>query len=63
MAEYIYMSNPARIRELLEKIQSTGVPPKLTGQTLESLGFKSSNDRPLIKIMKGLGFISSNGGT
>ena len=61
MGDYIYMANPARIRDFLQKIQSAGVPDKLTLQTLSSLGFKSSNDRPIIKVMKEIGFISSSG--
>jgi len=61
MAEYIYMANPARIRELLHKIQTVGVLEKLTSQSLSTLGFRSSNDRPLIKVMKAIGFISGTG--
>jgi hypothetical protein len=61
MADYIYMSNPAKIKSLLDKIQIVGVPDKLTIKSLESMGFKSTNDRPLLSIMKELGFISSSG--
>jgi hypothetical protein len=61
MADYIYMTNPAKIRSFLQTIQSVGIPDKLTAQSLSSLGYKSSNDRPLMKIMRELGFISSTG--
>ncbi len=61
MADYVYMANPAKIREFLRTIRSSGVPDKLTIQTLSTLGFKSTNDRPLIKVMKAIGFISSSG--
>jgi len=55
------MTNPAKIRELLRKIQTAEVPDKLTFQGLNGLGFKSSNDRPLLRIMKAIGFVSSSG--
>lgn len=58
---YVYMTNPSKIREFLQTIQDTGVPDKLTIQALSSLGFKSMNDRPLVRIMKAIGFISSTG--
>ncbi len=61
MAEYIYMTNPAKIRELLQKIQTVGVLDKLTLQSLSTLGFKSTNDRPLVRVMKAIGFISGTG--
>lgn len=61
MADYVYMTNPAKIREFLQIIQTAGVPDKLTQQGLNSLGFKSANDRPLIRIMKAIGFVSPAG--
>ncbi len=61
MASYVYISNPSKITKFLETIQGAGVPPKLTIKHLESLGFKSINDRPLITIMKAIGFVSSSG--
>lgn len=61
MANYVYMTNPAKIREFLQIIQSAGVPDKLTLKGLSSLGFKSTNDRPLIRTMKAIGFVSSSG--
>jgi len=61
MATHVYMTNPARIREFLEAIQRVGVPDKVTVRYLESLGFKSKNDRSLVRIIKALGFISSGG--
>jgi hypothetical protein len=61
MTDYIYMANPARIRDLLQKIQTVGILDKLSIQSLNVMGFKSSNDRPLIKVMKAIGFISVSG--
>lgn len=61
MASYVYMTNPAKISKFLKTIQGAGVPKKLTYKHLESLGFKSNNDRPLTAIIKALGFTSSSG--
>jgi hypothetical protein len=55
------MANPARIRDLLQKIQTVGVLDKLNIPNLNVIGFKSSNDRPLIKVMKAIGFILASG--
>ena len=61
MADYIYMSNASKLKTFLDKIQEVGVPQKLTLKSLESMGFKSTNDRPLLAIMKELGFITNSG--
>ena len=61
MADFVYMTNPAKIKEALLKIQQSGIPDKVTIKTLESLGFKSKNDRPLLGILKAIDFISSSG--
>jgi hypothetical protein len=61
MASYVYITNPAKIVKFLNTLQEAGVPPKLTIKHLEALGFKSNNDRPLVTIMKAIGFVSSSG--
>jgi len=61
MKKYIKIDNPARLKKFLNKIQSVGVPDKFTHNELLKLGFKSSNDRIIITIMKALGFISPDG--
>ena len=61
MAEYPYIANAAKIRKFLETIQAVGVPPKLSIKYVASLGFKSANDRPLVAIMKAIGFASQSG--
>ena len=38
-----------------------GIPKKVTTKYLSSLGFKSKNDRPLLTIVKALGFVTSSG--
>ena len=61
MATFVYMSTSASIRKFLQAIQMAGVPDKLTLRHLESLGFKTKNDRALLSIMKAIGFVSPTG--
>ncbi len=61
MANYPYTSNPARSKELLLKIQDVGVPTKVTNKYLESLGYKSKNDRAMIGVLRALNFIDASG--
>jgi hypothetical protein len=61
VADLIYTQNPAAITKFLRHAQSAGVPEKLTVRYLISVGFKSKNDRNIIRVMKSLGFIDSNG--
>src|SRR5439155_1400252 len=62
-AEFIYMTNPAKIAPFLHKIRAAGKPEKVTLKTIESLGFKSINDRPLLSIIKALGLVDGSGCT
>ncbi len=57
----IYTPTPASIPRFLAHMQTLGKPDKVTVQYLESVGFKSKNDRPLISILKSLGFLDSSG--
>ena len=61
MADFPYTNNPASLKKFLEHVQAAGVPPKVTIQYLESVGFKSTNDRPILRVLKDLGFVSSSG--
>jgi hypothetical protein len=61
MDKFPYILVPNSIKQFLDKIQSTGIPNKLTYDYLGTIGFKSSNHRSLIQIMKSLGFITSDG--
>jgi hypothetical protein len=60
-ADFPYMTNPATMRRFLEKVQTLGVPSKVTITFLNSLGFKSTNDRPIIPALKFLGFLNGSG--
>ena len=50
MANYPYLTNTGKITPFFLHIQEAGVPPKVTHHYLASVGFKSSNDRPLISL-------------
>jgi hypothetical protein len=60
-ADFPYITNPASLRKFLEKIRTVGVPEKVSMVYLNSLGFKSTNDRPIIATLKFLGFVDSSG--
>lgn len=56
------MNAYGKVAEILNKIKSASVPEKFTFNFLETiLGFKSSSDRPVIVLLKKIGFITSDG--
>jgi len=61
MPEFPYTPNPPNVARFLDLIQQSGVPGKVTTAYLESVGFKSKNDRYLIPVLKGIGFLDSSG--
>ena len=61
MADFPYSPTPPMIKSFFAKIQSVGKPSKVTVKYLESIGFKSKNDRYIIPILKALGFLDSSG--
>lgn len=61
-AELPYMPSVVNVAAILDRIRSAGTPPKFTHDFLKSsLGFGSSNDRAMIKVLRTLGFISADG--
>lgn len=58
-AEFPYTPNPANVGKYLDHIQHTGVPTKLTTRHLESVGFRSKNDRRLPAVMKAINFLDT----
>jgi hypothetical protein len=61
MGKYPYILVTGKLREFFEKIPKMGVPPKINSNTLSTLGFKSTNDRPIVPILRFVDFIDSNG--
>lgn len=61
MADFPYTPQPTAIKRFLAHVQSAGVPGKVTQKYLEKVGFKSTNDRYLIGVLKFLGFLDASG--
>lgn len=60
---YSYTTKISSLKEFLEKIKSKdlGIPDKVTLDYLISIGYKSTNDRPIIRVLKSIGFIDDTG--
>jgi hypothetical protein len=57
-----YMLGVKNLEAMLDKIKTAGTPPKFTVDFLKtSLGFTSSGDRGVIKVLKTLGFLTPDG--
>lgn len=62
MPEYPYMQSVGNVPAVLERLREAGTPPRFTHEFLRNnLGFTSSNDRGIIKVLKGLGFLTPDG--
>jgi hypothetical protein len=61
MAEVTYTTAPAKLRHLIEKIPDTGVPTRVTIKELEARGFRSSNDRSIIPVLRAINLITPDG--
>lgn len=58
---YPYMISNNKIEPIFEKIRKAAEPSKFTHSFLKNLGFKSTNDRGIIPLLKALGFLLDNG--
>ena len=61
MTDYQYTTVPGKLEELLGKIRQTGVPINATYKWLESIGYRSSNDRSLVRVLKFIDFVDESG--
>lgn len=52
MGDVIYTTVTGKIKPLLDKIRTVGVPAKVTNAWLKTIGFTSSNDGSLIGVLK-----------
>jgi hypothetical protein len=59
--EYPYVTSASRLQEFLERLGETGIPQKINQKWLESLGYKSKNDRRFLGVLRFLGLIDSSG--
>lgn len=55
------MPSVTNLHKILDAIQKAGVPETFNLDFLKDLGFTSSNDRPVIKVLKYLGMLDSSG--
>jgi hypothetical protein len=57
-----YLSSYKNVGTLFEKIASAKVPPKFTHEFLQNtIGLKGTNDRPLITLLRNMGFLDQSG--
>ena len=56
-----YMPSNRNLHKILEKVQHAAVPEAFTYEFLKDLGFSSSNDRSILKILKYLGMLDASG--
>lgn len=56
-----YMPSVTNLPKILDAIQKAGVPEVFNLDFLKDLGFTSSNDRPVIKVLKYLGMLDTAG--
>ena len=52
MGDFVYTTVAGKIKPLLDKIKTVGVPAKVTHAWLKTIGFTSSNDSSLIGVLK-----------
>lgn len=60
MADFKYTTVYGKLEGVLEKIRTTGVPPKANFPWLQSLGYTSSNDKSIPPVLKALGLIDNS---
>lgn len=60
---YNYATKTGTLKAFLGRVKSKDleVPEKVTIAYLKSIGYKSTNDRPIIRVLKSIDFIDGNG--
>ena len=56
---YPYTQVPNKIEPFFSKLRQVGVPEQATHNWLTKIGFKSSNDRTLLRVLQFLGFVDA----
>lgn len=56
-----YLTSSGKLKGVLEDVQRAGIPDKFTYAFLKQLGHQSSADRPVIAVLKALGFLTDTG--
>lgn len=60
MPEYAYTYVPGKLKEFLTKLRTLGVPNKVTTKWMESIGYKSSNDRSMMVVLQQIQFVDAS---
>lgn len=61
MSDFPYAHSPNKLEGLLQYVQRVGVPEKASSKWLKSIGFTSSNDVSMIRVLKFIGLLDSSG--
>lgn len=56
-----YLVAVGKLEELMDAVRNAQPPERFTVRFLEDLGYKSTNDRRLVALLKALGFLDQNG--
>lgn len=56
-----YLTSAGKLKGVMDDVQRAGVPERFTYEFLKNLGHPSSADRPVIAVMKALGFLTDSG--
>lgn len=56
-----YLTSTKNFDAIMNSILAARAPERFTNKFLEDLGFKSSNDRLIMGVLKGLGFLNETG--
>lgn len=55
-----YLTSLKNLGQILQSLKNALAPDRFTIKFLENLGYKSANDRLIIGVLKGIGFLDSN---
>lgn len=61
MADFPACNVQGKLKEIFSRIREVGVPAKATYKWLESLGYKSKNDRTILPVLKFIHFVDKSG--
>jgi hypothetical protein len=56
-----YLMSVTNLHKILDQMQKAGVPENFNRDFLKDLGFGASGDRPMVKLLKYVGFLDSAG--
>lgn len=56
-----YLTSFKNTSAILKAVQAAQAPPRFTIRFLEGLGFSNTNDRAVVNVLKGLGFLDDSG--